>query len=145
MSKEEDKGRTNVLRVQLAAFVTFAVVGMFFLGACENSMETEDLAAVVSAESLSRAVVDGNSYKTEGRRFSREDFSRWAEERGLSREDVSRDDFYRWAEERGLSREDFPRRRDRHENHHTGEWSRRTGEHPHRRFSRGSERGHRRG
>ena len=147
MNKTKEKSRrlTNAIGVRFMVFVAFAMACAFFLAACENNMETEDLATVVSVESHSRRTMDGNPNRTRGRNFSREDFSRWAEERGLSKEDLSREDFYRWAEERGLSKEDFSRRRDRHENHRTGEWSRRTGEHPHRRFFRDGERERRRG
>ena len=125
--KEKDIGRTNTMRVRLAALVTIALAGAIFLAACENNMETEDLSAVASVESLSRNVVDGNPKRIRDR-------------------NLSRDDFLRWAEERGLSKEDFSRRREWKENHRTEEGFRQAGEwkHHHRRFGENGERRRRR-
>ena len=98
--KENRMYPTKGRRALFGVVVAFMTMGMLFLAACDNNAMDADLTEAATVTSLSKAVISENTQRGEGRRFSRRNG-----EHGFSRED-----FIRWAEERGYSREDLKER-----------------------------------
>ena len=122
-AKEKERGLTKGQRSLFVVVVTFMVMGVFLLASCDNNGTVVDLTEAITEEnSLSKAVVAENTRRGEGRdishrtgdrSFLREDFIRWAEERGYSREDLSQRHI--WREYRLAKGETF---KDAERHHH---------------------------
>ena len=128
MNRTKEKRRYPARNRRSLFGVVFALMmtSVFFLVACDNNAAATDLVEDTAAGSFSRAVITENTHRGEGRNFSRRNGER----------SFSREDFIRWAEERGYSQEDLSQRQIRREYRLAEGGKFRAGEHHHHRFGR---------
>ena len=116
------KGRKAIFGIVAALMV----MGVFFLAACDNNVADTDVVEAKAMEGFSRAALTGDSRQVERRNSSRRNGER----------SFSREDFIRWAEEQGYSREDLSQRHIWREHRHAEGATLKTGERHHHRFDR---------
>ena len=104
-TRETEKWLRRGRRSLFGVVVTFMVMSVFFLAACDNNAMDTDLTEVIAVEGLSKAAISVDTQRGEERgirhhrngerSFSREEYIRWAEERGYSREDLAQRNIWR--------------------------------------------------